>query len=60
MPDTIKELNTTYFSLDKSDIYYNEDFSVMKVYIDLTTHEVVTELISRWNSSYNECHRVKF
>lgn len=56
----IKELTCIYFSLDKNDINYNEEFSMMRVYIDYNKHAVVTELISRWNSSYNETNYAYF
>lgn len=49
-----KELLTIYFSLDKKSPNYSEEWELMTVYQDFEKHEIKTEYISRWNSTYNK------
>lgn len=55
-----KELLTIYFSLDKRNPNYSEEWEMMTVYQDFEKREIETEYISRWNSTYNKRFVTKY
>lgn len=50
-----------YFGRDKSECYlpYSEEWKSVQIRIDYETGELVTYLISTWNSDYDKEIRVK-
>lgn len=55
------EISMQYFGKDKGECYlpYSEEWEWVKTSIDYNTNELVVELKSTWNSSYDKVIRTK-